>query len=121
MSVQFDIMSGTKVELLNENANNFENVERKECKIVLNSCSTFCPLTIEQCNKFCNTVLPPKHEQFLEKIRNLTVYKDDTWVISYPKCGTTWTQEAVWQINNGVDTNSVKATESLRTRFPFLE
>lgn len=114
-------MSGTNVVLLNENANNFENVERKECKIILDSCSIHCPLTGEQCKRFCNTVLPAKHERFLEKIRNLTVYEDDTWVISYPKCGTTWTQEVVWQICNGVDTDSVKANESLRTRFPFLE
>jgi len=107
--------------MLNDNVNNFKNVQRKQCKIILESCSIHCPLTSEQCMKFCNTVLPPKHEQFLEQIRNLTIYEDDIWVISYPKCGTTWTQEAVWQICNNVHTKSLKANESLRTRFPFLE
>ena len=29
--------------------------------------------------------------------------ESDIWVITYPKCGTTWTQEMVWQIANDVD------------------
>lgn len=113
-------MSGIKIELLNKNANNFM-VERKMCKISLHSSSIRCPLNSKQCQKFGNTILPLKHKEFVETIRNLSVYEDDTWVISYPKCGTTWTQEAVWQICNGVETNSAKAKESLVTRFPFVE
>lgn len=109
------------VEKLPEKANIFERSERSQCKFTLKSCSITCPLTKDQCLKFCSTVLPPKHEQFLEQIRNLPVYDDDTWVISYPKCGTTWTQEAVWQICDGVDLTSERSKESLRTRFPFFE
>lgn len=109
------------IEKLPERANIFERSERSQCKYTLNSCSISCPLTKEQCEKFSSTVLPPKHEQFLDEIRNLPVYDDDTWVISYPKCGTTWTQEAVWQICNGVDLRSERSMESLGTRFPFLE
>ena len=29
--------------------------------------------------------------------------KSDIWVLSYPRSGTTWTQEMVWQIANKCD------------------
>ena len=43
------------------------------------------------------------------------------FVVTYPKCGTTWTQEMVWQILHDFDTESAAAKESLMTRSPFLE
>lgn len=59
-------------------------------------------------------------DQFAERVKAMEVYDDDVWVISFPKCGTTWTQEMVWLINN--DLNYEKALEkNLNDRFPFLE
>lgn len=109
------------VEKLHEKANNFEQPDRNQCRYLLESCSDSCPLTKEQCKKFCNTVLPLKHAQYLDQIKNLEIFDDDTWVITYPKCGTTWTQEAVWQICTGVDLDSDTSKESLGKRFPFME
>lgn len=31
----------------------------------------------------------------LEKIKSMKVYEDDIWIVTNPKCGTTWTQEMV--------------------------
>lgn len=70
--------------------------------------------------KFNHIVLPRAFEKYIEQIWQLQVYEDDIWVITYPKCGTTWTQEAVWQICNGVDIDG-RGKESIRQRFPFLE
>lgn len=120
-SSETDMIVEANIEKLPEKANIFEHTERSQCKYTLKSFSDLCPLTEEQRRKFSSTVLPPKHGQFLNEINNLEIYDDDIWVISYPKCGTTWTQEAVWQICNGVDLESEKSKESLRTRFPFLE
>ncbi|XP_063701781.1 sulfotransferase 1E1-like [Culicoides brevitarsis] len=115
MSIQFTI------ERLPDKANNFAEPPVNQSRFILTSCSQKCPLTREQCEKFSNTVLPARHEKYLEEIKNLEIYEDDTWVISYPKCGTTWTQETVWQISNDVDLDSEQAKKSLRTRFPFIE
>ena len=31
-------------------------------------------------------------EKYAVKIYNMEVYEDDIWIVTYPKCGTTWTQ-----------------------------
>ncbi|XP_055621717.1 luciferin sulfotransferase-like [Toxorhynchites rutilus septentrionalis] len=56
----------------------------------------------------------------LEEIRNFEVLEDDVWVITFPKCGTTWTQEMVWLLNNNLNFERAKKI-SLEERFPFLE
>ncbi|KAG5678600.1 hypothetical protein PVAND_008261 [Polypedilum vanderplanki] len=57
---------------------------------------------------------------FAERVKNMKVFDDDVWVISFPKCGTTWCQEMVWLINNDLDYESALET-NLNVRFPFLE
>lgn len=51
--------------------------------------------------------------------QNMTVRPDDVWVVTFPKCGTTWTQEMVWQVANNCDFERGKV--NLTSRFPFLE
>ncbi|XP_070498411.1 sulfotransferase 1B1-like [Chironomus tepperi] len=50
----------------------------------------------------------------------MEVYEDDIWVITYPKCGTTWTQEMVWMIGHNLDYETALRIP-LDDRFPFLE
>ena len=43
-----------------------------------------------------------------EKIFNFQLKEDDNWVCSFPKSGTTWTQELVWMLVNDVDQEAAK-------------
>jgi len=66
-----------------------------------------------------DTCMTIHYKKYAESIENLEVRGSDTWVCSYPKTGTTWTQEMVWLIGNDVDFEAAKVP--LDERFPFLE
>ncbi|XP_059489703.1 luciferin sulfotransferase-like isoform X2 [Neocloeon triangulifer] len=65
------------------------------------------------------TTLPSYFSNFTIPIKRFAVRKEDTWVFSFPKCGTTWTQEMVWCIANDLDFEAAKVP--LQVRFPFLD
>ena len=70
-------------------------------------------------SKFC--IMPRKFvNQDLERIKNMEIFEDDIWVITFPKCGTTWTQEIVWLLNNNLDYEAARNT-FIDVRFPFIE
>ena len=64
---------------------------------------------------------PQKFEDIAEKVWNFTPRNDDIWIVTYPKCGTTLTQELVWQIVNDVQLDSEESKKQLFLRSPFLE
>jgi len=69
--------------------------------------------------KFC--IMPRKFvDKDLERIKNMEVFEDDIWVVTYPKCGTTWTQEMIWMIGYNLDYETSLSVK-LNDRFPFLE
>ncbi|XP_076630425.1 luciferin sulfotransferase [Colletes latitarsis] len=63
--------------------------------------------------------LPERFNKFSQAIEDFEVRDDDIWVCSFPKTGTTWTQEMIWCIANDLDFEGAKVL--LPERFPFLE
>uniref|UniRef100_A0AAG5DMR4 Sulfotransferase domain-containing protein n=1 Tax=Anopheles atroparvus TaxID=41427 RepID=A0AAG5DMR4_ANOAO len=65
-------------------------------------------------------VLNENYKQSAERIRNLTVYEDDLWIVTAAKCGTTWTQEMMWLLDHNLD-YSQAGEVNLIARSIFLE
>lgn len=64
-------------------------------------------------------LLPPQFIFLGTKIRDMTIYHDDVWLVSYPRTGSHWAQEMVWCIGN--DLNYESAKTPLLIRNPLLE
>ncbi|XP_036317922.1 luciferin sulfotransferase-like isoform X2 [Rhagoletis pomonella] len=63
---------------------------------------------------------PHKYKLEAENFYNFQARPDDIWVASFPRSGTTWTQELVWLVANNLDFKTAK-TQPLTERFPFFE
>lgn len=87
------------------------NVGSVETEVV----GDFVNISTNDESNYC--ILPQKYvDKCLNRIKNIEVYEDDIWLISFPKCGKNWTQEMVRLINN--DLNYEK---DLHMEIPFLE
>ncbi|XP_046437572.1 sulfotransferase 1B1-like [Daphnia pulex] len=64
-------------------------------------------------------LLTDEYARHAKEISRFQPRSDDVWVVTFPKCGTTWTQELVWMILNNCDPIGSKAP--LIVRSPFLE
>uniref|UniRef100_A0A182TLY9 Sulfotransferase domain-containing protein n=1 Tax=Anopheles melas TaxID=34690 RepID=A0A182TLY9_9DIPT len=65
-------------------------------------------------------IVPAKFRNYADQVRDFRVYDDDVWIVTYPKCGTTWTQEMVWLIAHDLDYQTARNV-NLNTRSHFLE
>ncbi|XP_055621718.1 luciferin sulfotransferase-like [Toxorhynchites rutilus septentrionalis] len=65
-------------------------------------------------------ILPKRYKHFAERIRNLTIYEDDVWIVTFPKAGTTWAQEMLWLIDHDLDYEKASSV-NLQERSVFLE
>ncbi|KAI9555126.1 hypothetical protein GHT06_017641 [Daphnia sinensis] len=64
-------------------------------------------------------VMMEEYARHAEKVYRFQPRNDDVWVVTFPKCGTTWTQELVWMIMN--DCDKVRGKAPIIIRSPFLE
>lgn len=65
-------------------------------------------------------LLPKTYKDYADKIYNFQARPDDVFICTYPRSGTTWTQEMIWLIANNLDYETA-LKNSLLERFPFLE
>nr|UKB93136.1 sulfotransferase 1 family member D1-like protein [Callinectes sapidus] len=64
-------------------------------------------------------VVPIFHKDCYQRQSDFPIKKDDVWVITYPKSGTTWMQEVTWCVLKGIDHPDTSL--NLMKRFPFFE
>lgn len=64
--------------------------------------------------------LPKGYETLVQEILNLSIRDDDIFVVTMPKCGTTWMQEAAWLILNDLNFEEAKR-RALTSRSLFIE
>ncbi|KAJ6638636.1 Sulfotransferase 1C4 [Pseudolycoriella hygida] len=64
--------------------------------------------------------MPAIYEETADILYNFPAFSDDIYISTYPRSGTTWTQEMIWLLCNDLNYEAAKATP-LTTRFPFLE
>ncbi|CAG0882163.1 unnamed protein product [Darwinula stevensoni] len=62
-----------------------------------------------------NAYFPKFHKQ----MQDFELRQDDIFIITFPRSGTTWGQELIWNILHGVDLEAAK--EKLMSRSPFWE
>uniref|UniRef100_A0A499FUT8 Sulfotransfer_1 domain-containing protein n=1 Tax=Anopheles farauti TaxID=69004 RepID=A0A499FUT8_9DIPT len=65
-------------------------------------------------------IVPSKYRNYAQQIHDFKVYEDDVWIVTFPKCGTTWTQEMVWLIDHELDYHTARDV-NLNSRSVFLE
>ncbi|XP_074649899.1 sulfotransferase 1C1-like isoform X2 [Tubulanus polymorphus] len=68
-----------------------------------------CPLNVNISNK-----------QLVDEVMNLEYKEDDIIIATYPKSGTTMTQEITWLVMNDGDVETARQ-ENIALRIPFLE
>ncbi|XP_064109971.1 sulfotransferase 1C4-like [Macrobrachium nipponense] len=56
-----------------------------------------------------------------DRIYNFQTKSSDVFIMTYPKCGTTWTQEIVWTMRNNPNLDNPEAHKFIFVRSPFLE
>nr|CAD7266695.1 unnamed protein product [Timema shepardi] len=65
-------------------------------------------------------LFPSSYKIHGPRIYNLKVRPDDTWIVTFPRSGTTLSQEMIWLIANQMDFETASNVALVR-RFTFLE
>ncbi|XP_042856928.1 sulfotransferase 1C4-like [Penaeus japonicus] len=66
-------------------------------------------------------VLPGPFTKYADKIYNTKFRESDVLIMTYPKCGTTWTQEVVWTMRNNPNLDHPRAGAPVNFRSPFID
>lgn len=64
---------------------------------------------------------PAAYTKVADSIFNFEHKSNDVVIMTYPKCGTTWSQEIIWTMRNNPDLDNPKAKIPVMIRAPFIE
>ncbi|KAL5274011.1 hypothetical protein ACFFRR_000645 [Megaselia abdita] len=60
------------------------------------------------------------YNKYFDRMINFKSKEDDLWIVTMPKCGTTWMQETAWLVQSDFDFDKAKSIP-LTERSPFVE
>lgn len=60
------------------------------------------------------------YKNYVDRMIDFKGRDDDLWVVTLPKCGTTWMLETAWLVQHDFDFEGAKNI-SLEQRSPFVE
>ena len=66
------------------------------------------PNGLVSCNHYDFKLSATLTEEQMEELYNYPLDERDVWVVTPPKCGTTWSQEMIWLIANDFDYEGAK-------------
>ncbi|XP_013116936.2 luciferin sulfotransferase [Stomoxys calcitrans] len=99
-----------------------ENIAKRQRQRKFANVSTsgeHIPLTnMNWSERWCT--LPLEDETQIKQIYEFEVREDDVYVVTFPKCGTTWIQEATWLLGNDLDFATANSVD-LTMRSVFME
>ena len=76
------------------------------------------PMEPPKLKLFKGLLVPPfVSEEWMEELNSFELCTDDVWIASYPKSGTTWTQQIVKLLQNGGKDDGRKITDAI----PFVD
>ncbi|KAF0288786.1 Sulfotransferase family cytosolic 1B member 1 [Amphibalanus amphitrite] len=78
------------------------------------------PNGLASCNHWSFKLAGSVTEEEMENLYNYPLDPRDVWVVTPPKCGTTWSQEMIWLIANDLDYEGAK-TPLMPDRWNFIE
>lgn len=100
---------------------NFQEIQSEiNQKVNSPGCNNYVEVTSDRHPEKSCVLIKKYQEICADRIKNFQVFSDDVWVLSFPKCGTTWTIEMVWLIQNNMDFEKARSIAA-DDRFPFLE
>ena len=59
-------------------------------------------------------------KKYIDRMLNFKAKDGDVWIVTIPKCGTTWMQETAWLVLHDFDFEGAKS-KPLIERSPFVE
>lgn len=86
--------------------------------IKLNQNRDDIPLKKDWSNRNC--IMTACYKDYIEQALNFPVLDDDVYIITMPKCGTTWMQATAWLVLNDFDFETANKTPILK-RSPHVE
>lgn len=89
----------------------------KEFVLANNDSATKRQLPFPSDYKYISCFLPKKIEKLADRIENFKIRLDDIWILTFPKAGTTWITNIVWQLKNNMNFSA----DYLNAAYNYLE